>query len=303
MIQKNFPAKFINMGLVLLSLVACKGPDTMPAVIPTESPSQVAEDKNLVFATILQPEIKEQFLDVYSPEEEGVWPVVVFLHHAEGNKEGYILLSQAIADKGVVVFTINWPVWLNDMAIKENGKGFREMNEVISCAIRFARATAADYQGDPSQVTLVGHSYGAGNGAWIALGSDKLEGMWEDYAIIHGGPPSQVECAESLASDQIDAFVGIAGPYHWNDKFKESDPDLWKIVSPYAFLDQSLDLPIRLIHGERDDYVNIDVSVQFKDALLAAGFDTRLILHDGSHMVPIELTTSVVMEVIETIGN
>ncbi len=304
MIHKNIPAKFISMGLVLFILVACKGPDPMPAVIPTETPNQVAEANNLVYATRFRPELEEQLLDVYTPEEEGVWPVVVFLHGHGATKEGNsIWVSQAIADQGIVVFTIDWPAMYTDIAANENGKGFRVMYEVVSCAIRFARATAADYQGDPSQVTLVGHSLGASTGAWIALGSDYLEAMWEEYAIIHGGPPSQVECAESLTSDQIDAFVGIAGPYDWNDKFKESDPDLWNIVSPYAFLDKPQDLSISLIQGEQDNIVEPNVPVQFNDVLLAAGYDTRLILHDGAHMVPIVLTTSAVMEVIETIGN
>jgi len=303
MIIKNFTARFISMGLVLLILVACKGPDPMPAVMPTETPNQVAEANNLVYATRFRPEVEEQLLDVYTPEEEGLWPVVVFLHGHGATKANSIWVSQAIADQGVVVFAIDWPAILAKAAASENGKGFRVMYEVVSCAIRFARATAADYHGDPSQVTLVGHSLGASTGAWIALGSDYLEGMWEEYALIHGGPPSQVECAESLTSDHIDAFVGIAGPYDWNDKFKESDPDLWNIVSPYAFLDKSLDLSIRLIQGEQDHIVDPKVSVQFNDVLLAAGFDTRLILHDDMHMVPVELTTSVVMEVIETIGN
>lgn len=293
---------FLLVGFCVASVLFSCGPSP-EAAIPTASPNPVAEANNLVFATRFKPEEEEQLLDVYTPKEEGLWPVVVYLHGHRDTKENAIGISQAIADQGIVVFTINWPAIYTPAAVSENGKGFRVMYEVVSCAIRFARATAADHNGDPSQVTLVGHSLGASTGAWISLGSDSLEEMWEEYASTHGGPQSQVECVEVLTSDHIDAFVGIAGPYHWNDELKEDYPELWNIVSPYAYLDRSLDLSIRLIQGEQDVLVEPEAALQFNDALLAAGFDTRLILHDGVHMAPIELTPLIVMEVIETIGN
>jgi pimeloyl-ACP methyl ester carboxylesterase len=266
--------------------------------LATETPAQVAEVTDLIFATIHQPEEKDQRLDIYTPEGDGNLSVVVFLHGFQGTKEGYIEKSQAIADQGAIVFTINWPTWVIDLAAKENGTGFREIYDVISCAIRFARAKAPDYKGDPSKVILVGHSYGAANGSWIALGSDSLEGMWEEYAANYGGPPSHVECVENGHSSHVDAFVGIAGPYHRINVLREEEPELWKIVSPYALIGQSLDVPIRLIHGEQDGDVNPEVSVQFNDALLAAGYDSKLVLHDGGHRVPIELTIEEVQKLI-----
>jgi predicted esterase len=295
--HKHFLAQMIYLALVMLLLGACGAPQPTPTVAaPTMTPP-VEVTSDVVYATLLQPDVTEQILDVYTPEEAGTWPVIVFLHGLNATKEGHIKESQAIAEQGAVVFTVNWPTWIPDIAARENGKGFREMSEVLSCAIRFARATALDYGGDPSQVTLVGFSYGAAYGAWVALAGDDLDRLWEEFASIRGGPPPQVECVVSGVSANVDAFVGIGGRYDFAEPLHERDSELWQIASPYAHLGQDLDLRVRLIHGERDSTVRSEHSVQFNDVLAEAGYDTSLTLFDGIHRVPIELTAAKVMEV------
>ncbi|MDH4136042.1 MAG: alpha/beta hydrolase [Anaerolineae bacterium] len=294
--HKHFLAQMIYLALVMLLLGACGAPQPTPTVAPTMTPS-VEVTSDVVYATPLQTVGAAQRLDVYTPKEAGTWPVIVFLHGWNATKEGHIKESQAIAEQGAVVFTVNWPTWIGDFAARENGMRFREMYEVLSCAIRFARATASDYGGDPSQVTLVGFSYGAETGAWVALAGDDLDRLWEEFASIRGGPPPQVECVVSGGSANVDAFVGIAGEYHRVEPLQERDPELWQIASPYAHLGQNLDLRVRLIHGERDSTTRSEHSVQFNDVLAEAGYDTSLTLFDGTHRVPIELTAAKVMEV------
>jgi sugar lactone lactonase YvrE/acetyl esterase/lipase len=257
----------------------------------------VAASSDVAYVTPLQPDVTEQRLDVYTPSEAGDWPVVVLLHGYDATKEYYAPLSQAIAEQGAVVFTAAWPTWIADLAARDNGKGFREMSEVLSCAIRFARATAPDYGGDPSQVTLVGHSYGADAGAWVALAGDDLDRSWEELALIRGGPPPQVECVVSGVSADVDAYVGIGGGYDFAGPLQERDPELWQIADAYAHLGQNVDLRVRLIHGERDSTVEPEHAVQFNDALVEAGYDTSLTLWDGKHQVPTELTVAEVMKV------
>jgi acetyl esterase/lipase len=299
--HKHFLAQMINLALVMLLLGACGAPQPTPTVAaPTMTPP-VEVTSDVVYATLLQPDVTEQMLDVYTPEEAGTWPVVVFLHGFNATKEGHIKESQAIAEQGAVVFTVDWPTWIEDLAARENGKGFREMSEVLSCAIRFARATASDYGGDPSQVTLVGFSYGADTGAWVALAGDDLDRLWEEFASIRGGPPPQVECVVSGVSANVDAFVGIGGHYDFAEPLQKRDPGLWQIASPFSHIGQDLDLQVRLIHGERDS-VSPEHSVQFNDVLAEAGYDTSLTLFDGIHRVPIELTAAKVMEVAGEAG-
>jgi len=56
------------------------------------------------------------------------------------------------------------------------------MSEVVACGIRYAKATASDYSGDPVHVTLIGFSFGGYLGSWIALGADSIDSSWEGHA-------------------------------------------------------------------------------------------------------------------------
>jgi len=158
-----------------------KTTESEPMETPTESIPMVYETKDLPYATIMLPDQEDQLLDVYQPVEEGSFPVVVLLHGFRARKEAYIDLSQELAKNGVVVFTINYPTWIPDLAVNEKGRGLREMFDVISCAIKFARVKAPDYDGDPSKLILVGHSYGAPMGAWVALGNDEITILWNEF--------------------------------------------------------------------------------------------------------------------------
>ncbi|MHC4245083.1 MAG: hypothetical protein ACYSU4_21955, partial [Planctomycetota bacterium] len=132
---------------------------------------------------------------------------------------------QALAERGVLVFTINWLTPNTDLAWKDDGMDFRMMAEAHICAIRFARARAPDYGGDPTQVVLVAFSMGARIGITAALAGDDLPVLWEDFAAKRGGPPSQIDCVESEASASVMAFVGIGGRYNSVDYLKTADPE------------------------------------------------------------------------------
>jgi fermentation-respiration switch protein FrsA (DUF1100 family) len=95
----------------------------------------------------------------------------------------------------------------------------------------------------------------------------------------------------------VDAFIGIGGGrYTAAEVLQERDPDLWEIVSPFSHLGRNLELPIRLLHGERDTTASPESSQRFNDVLLEAGYDSRVILFDGRHIVPPGLTFEAVME-------
>jgi len=105
--HKHFLAQMIYLALVMLLLGACSAPQPTPTVAaPTMTPP-VEVTSDVVYATLLQPDMTEQRLDVYTPKEAGTWPVIVFLHGFDATKEGHIKESQAIAEQGAVVFTVN----------------------------------------------------------------------------------------------------------------------------------------------------------------------------------------------------
>lgn len=276
-----------------------KLPQPTNTIIPITPTPPIQITRDIIYAEPLQNQVSEQGLDIYAPLEAGPWPVVVFLH-GSGRKESQIEFSQMLAESGVVVFTIDWPTWNASRAAQEDGKGFREMYEVMSCAIRFAKATAADHGGDPSKVILVGFSGGARYGSWFALSDDNLDPMWDEFSALRGGPHPQVSCVVDGFSADVIAFVGIGGHYSYIENLKDSDIELYTIVSPLAQIGKRPDLTVRVLHGEKDQNYPTSFSARLNDLLDAAGYDTALILFDGAHQVPVDLTIRIVTELART---
>jgi dipeptidyl aminopeptidase/acylaminoacyl peptidase len=253
--------------------------------------------RDVAYTIPLHPDMKEGTLDVYAPTEPGAWPVIVFAHGLIWTKESHSDISQAMAEQGAVVFTINWPVSVPGVAFHENGIGFRERYETLACAIRFARAMASEYGGDPAQVTLAGFAMGGSAGAYTALVGDDLDGLWQEFSSVRGGPPPQVDCVMNGVSAHVDVFVGINGCYDWIDAIQSRDPELWELNSIYTHLGENPDLKVRLIHGEEDAYCQFKFGVQFNEALAEAGYDTALIPWHGGHWLPAQLTVEEIMKV------
>ncbi len=203
-----------------------------------------------------------QKLDVYAPTEPGPWPVVVVLHGAPGSKADLAALSEAIAQQGAVVFNADW----RDVIPK-----FLEATEDMACVVRFARASAADYGGDPTRVTLLGWSAGGASGAVVALAGDDFEG----------------DCLVSGDSGLPDAFVGIAGGYNFAIDgeaafLKEDDLETWEAINPYSHIGSNPELRVRLVHGDADGTVSVEESIQFQQALEDAGYDVTLTVLEGA---------------------
>jgi predicted esterase len=177
-----------------------------------------------------------------------------------------------------------------------NGKQVREMGETLLCAVRFAHAHAEEYGGNPDRVILVGFSAGAWMGAQVALAGETLETRWAALAESAGEPPRQVGCTAPDGSPDVDAFVGIAGPYAAFENAPGIDPDLRKVVEISAYVGERPDLRVRLLHGRTDGVVKPSASEDFLALLVDAGYDAQLTLFDEGHKVPHELVLSAVAE-------
>jgi acetyl esterase/lipase len=299
----------VVFSVVLALMTACSSAarPTTPKTGPTPelasgTPAEAAASvtKDVVFATTTDADEREWKLDIYAPSGPGLCPVVVFAHAFGGQKEGYEELSQKVAQQGALVFTFDWPTPPEDVAMRADGLGMRQMIETVACAVRFAHARAPEYDGDPESITLGGHSYGAAIGAWVALVGDDTGRLWEDFAADHGAPPSVVRCTAPEGSVQVDALVGVAGVYDafGLDRYRAAYPDLTALVDVYSQIGGNLDLRVRLIHGEADE-VSVDHSADFHGALVEAGYDSELKLWDGKHRVPIDLTVGTIIEVTQ----
>jgi acetyl esterase/lipase len=233
-------------------------------------------------------------LDVYVPVESAGRPVVVVVHGLGQGRRELRPLAEAIAAEGTVVFNISTVFSVPPLDGIEN----------ISCAIRFARATAGDYGGDPSSITLVGYSSGAAKGSIVAMDGDAY----------------QRDCVVTDGSALPDALVGYEGPFDYAthvygsfnvSRLEDEDPAMWRAVNPYSHIGGNSDLIIRLIHGRDDDTAWYDVppevSAEFHQALSDAGYDVELTYVEGATHGSLRPGTEAfevtVQQVLEVVGN
>ena len=211
-----------------------------------------------------------QELDVYAPREPGPWPIVVILHGMGDSRSDFSPLAKAIAPRGAVVFNVGFRA---DEVQRPGGV------EDAACAVRFARATGSAYGGDPARVTVFGLSAGAVHGALVALVGD-----W-----FHG------DCAAGNVSALPAAFVGVMGPYDPTlcpgdprPALRQTDPARYEAMNPFTHLGGNPGLRVSLLHGADDGDVPPGGSIQFHEALTAAGYVATLTLLEGyGHEIPL----------------
>jgi acetyl esterase/lipase len=128
-------------------------------------------------------------LDLYAPRRAVAGarlPVIVFFYGgswSSGSKAGYAFVGRALAAQGFVVAIPDYRL------VPE--VHFPEFVEDGAAAVRWVRANAARFGGDPDRIVLAGHSAGAYNAAMLAVDERWLG---RDRAAVRG-------------------FVGLAGPY------------------------------------------------------------------------------------------
>lgn len=217
---------------------------------------------------------KKPLLDVYAPEEDGPWPVVVIGPSRGHTKNDVQEWAAAMVSEGAVVFAVTFEVGAPQTP-----------QEHLNCAARYVRDVAGEYGGDPSHVTLLGSSSGAVFGMPVSLGIDAL-------------PPM------CLASDDAaipDALVGYEGYYGVG---VDAPTDLeagtdW--IDPTTLVGQNPDLVVRLIHGNYED-VPVDDPVswsqEFAELLADEGYDVEFTIVEGAAHTGITSESSPAFDVI-----
>ena len=275
------------------AVVATTQPVQVATTVRAEPTSTIAPTTNTVLLEQLTVTSSIEYadlalLDVYAPSAPGPWPVVLVVHGISQSRSEFKPLAEAIASEGATVFNVGVPT----------SPPFLETIGHLACAVRFARATAADHGGDPGRITVVGNSLGAATGAVVALAGDEFEG----------------DCVVNEVSAVPDALVGYEGPYDYATHdyqavnlipLRDEDPELWQAVNPYAHIGGNTDLVVRLIHGEDVDDIWYEVkpvaSREFHQALADAGYDVELTLIEGATHVDLRPGTEAFEVTIEQV--
>lgn len=130
-----------------------------------------------------------QRLDIYAPKTTtGPLPVMVFIYGGswvDGDRRDYSFAGRALAGLGYVVAVVDYRV-----IPQVEYPAFLEDNVA---AVAWVASNIAAHGGDPSRITLAGHSAGAYNCVMLALDPRYLK--------------------RAGLSDRIRAVVGLSGPY------------------------------------------------------------------------------------------
>ena len=233
-----------------LVAAACSPVRAFDTMMPKDSESRkVASD-------VAYGEGPRRKLDVYAPVSAGnrSLPVIVFLYGgswANGTREGYRFAARALAAAGFITVVpdyrlvpeVHFPAFIEDCA----------------AAVRWTRARAQHYGGDPDRIVLVGHSAGAYNAAMLAL-DPKFLGA--DREAIKG-------------------FAGLAGPYDFlpfDGAVTTTTFGRWPKpdeTQPIHHADASAP-PTLLLHGQDDSTVWPKNSISLDRKLRSLGVASEL---------------------------
>lgn len=230
------------------------------ALVPKDTGSRLAAS-NIVYG----PDPRQR-LDIYVPEGQGPFPVIVFTYGGSwdsGSKNDYGFVGRALAARGYVaaivdyrlVPSIRYPVFVDDVA----------------AAIDWMNVNAAEFGGDANRLFAMGHSAGA-------------------YNVVQAILRNNLEA-------KVKAMVTLAGPF---DFLPLDSPKSIAAFSSVTELNETQPIngnlaaapPILLLHGSADQTVRIRNSQSLYAAWQKAGRPAELKIYDGVTHVGIMLALS-----------
>ena len=157
------------------------------------------------------------FLNVWTPDPGGRWPVMVWIHGG-GNTGGWALEpnyhGQELAARGVVVVSIQYRLGvfgflahpsLSVESPHQSSGNYGILDQIE--ALRWIKSNIASFGGDPGNVTLFGESAGAGNIAYLLL-SPLAEGLFHRAISQSGGWPARQR--RTVADDEAEGVSFLA---------------------------------------------------------------------------------------------
>ena len=216
---------------------------SFPYLIPAteNTPKGVIEDRDVIYATLEKTKFgkRDLHLDVFRPEKEGKYPVLVLIHGGgwrAGNKSLQIPMAQKIASKGFVTVTVEYQLLLEEP--------YPAAVHNIKAAIRWIRANAEKYNIDADKIAISGCSAGGQLASLVAMtnGLEHFEGTMGNLSFS----------SEVQAFIDIDGVINFMAPTSLNLNRTENSPDVqwiggffnevpekWKEVSPIYWANEN----------------------------------------------------------------
>jgi acetyl esterase len=209
-------------------------------------------------------------LDAHVPDGPGPFPVVIVLHgggwNSGGKRKDVTPLFDALSKANFTWFTVDyrlsptnrWPACFED----------------VQTAIRWVKAHAGEYKGDPHRVALLGYSAG---GHLACLAAVLAKPDTQVQAVVGCAPPTDLVADTVQRGGLSQSLQTLFG----KDKVDDEVRAILKEDSPITYVKPGLP-PFYLIHGDADKSVAYDQSVQFHAKLRENGDACELITIKGA---------------------
>lgn len=248
----------VTITLALLTLTGCTGLGLAVANAPATFFDGKTHE-NLVFD-----DTSHLALDVYIPKQaqDHKLPVIVFFYGGRwsyGEKKDYEFVATALAQTGFVVVVpdyrkypdVKFPAFVQDGAN----------------ALQWVHQNIDQYQGDPQQLFIAGHSAGAHIGALLVSDPTYLK---------------QINASDTQQA--IKGFAGLAGPYDFTPKAK----DLVDMFGPAAQFPQmqvttfieGTEPPMLLLTGADDTTVEMYNLDRLQQKIESQNGEVKAIVYD-----------------------
>ena len=249
---------------LVFALSLCLGFLTTTATL-----GEIVEKRDLVYAKRGDLELA---LDVaHPPVVEMPHPMVLCIHGGGwrgGQRQHYHGLIRALAERGYVAATAtyrltqvaSWPAQMND----------------VDDALRWFRAHASKFGGDPARIGVLGHSAGGHLSLMLGTRSDreKRPGSNVQAVVNFFGPPDMR--APQVWSEGAQKLVEhLAGGKYEGELAKT----YWEL-SPVSHLSRG-DAPVLTFHGTQDPTVPYPQATMFHREMLRLSVPGRLVTVEG----------------------
>jgi len=248
------------------------GNDGWNPTIPSLDPKITATEYDIEYG---ETNGEKLLLDAHVPAGEGNFPVVLIVHGGGwmgGDKETDIVPVFAPVATNLVWFSINyrlaptnrWPACLDD----------------VQTAIRWVKAHAEEYKGDPNRIALLGYSAG---GQLVTLAGTQAAADTTVQAVVAFAPPTDL-----VADNERRGGLSISMRNLFNCDSTNLTDEVRAVLkknSPLTYVRSGLP-PFLLINGSADKTVPIGQTENFFKALKAANVDaTLIVIPEGQHRI------------------
>lgn len=209
-------------------------------------------------------------------------------HEADGPARGTVILIHGGFWRGTpdylhgptplaeALVTEGWNIWQIEYRQTPNGGGWPGTLDDTAAAIEHLAVVADSLGIDPGATITVGHSAGGHLAVW-ALSRPAAVVALAGGVSLAGAVNLLLGESENMGDGAVTGFLGGSSVDH-PERYEAADPMLR--IEPR--------LPVRIVHGDRDDVVPMNQSETYVAAAREAGQDAALAVISGDHMTVID---------------